>query len=81
VTGKLPAPWRLLLSEQLDNLLGRNRSLPQQAPGTIIAGEIDNSGRHIARRLTAVDYEWKAIAQLITDFLRVGALDSAVQIG
>ena len=74
-TGEGPAPWRLLLAEQLNNLLGGNGTLPQQAPRTVTTGEINDGRGHVARRLAAVDDQGKTIAQLVANFLRIRAFN------
>src|SRR5215472_5102045 len=74
------APWRLLLAEKFDDLLRRNGAPAQHPPGAVLTGEIDDRGRHVARRRATINDQRHAVTELIAHLLGAGALRRSMQI-
>src|SRR5205807_1357839 len=74
-------PAAALLTEDRFDLVRGDGALADDAPAVGLITEVDDGGGDAARRLTAVDDERDAVAELLLHTLRAGALAGTAEIG
>src|SRR5271165_5182870 len=70
---------RSSFGEESGNLIGRDGPLAYDAPALQLIGEVDDGGRDVPGRSTAVDDDADAALQLVAHLLGASALRSTAQ--